>query len=67
MALFRGSVGGAVIWFALPRFREGEFEGVFTIPVEEAPPLDAETKVYAEGRYWLVHIGQKNDFRPPPT
>jgi cytochrome b6-f complex iron-sulfur subunit len=48
---------GAVLWFALPRFKEGEFGGVVTVPVGELPPADSEPLAYADGRFWLVNIG----------
>jgi len=48
---------GATIWFALPRFKEGEFGGVVSIPVEQLPAPDSGPVSYADGRFWLVHIG----------
>jgi cytochrome b6-f complex iron-sulfur subunit len=57
MAVFMAGSGGVAVWFTLPRFREGEFGGVFTVPLEEIPPVDAEPKEFAEGRFWLVNIG----------
>ena len=59
--------GGATVWFALPRFRRGEFGGVFTIPVDQIPPPDTPPKEFPEGRFWLVNIGQKtlDDSRQP--
>lgn len=39
MALLLAGAGGATIWYVLPRFREGEFGGVFTLPTSEIPPL----------------------------
>ncbi|MDF1499722.1 MAG: Rieske 2Fe-2S domain-containing protein [Anaerolineales bacterium] len=74
IAVFMAGTGGALIWFALPRFREGEFGGVFAIPVDEVPGPDAIPKEYPEGRYWLVNIGpgiiadprQPDDYRVQP-
>jgi cytochrome b6-f complex iron-sulfur subunit len=57
MALFMLSTGGALVWFAVPRFRTGEFGGVFTLPVEELPPPDADPRAYDAGRFWLVQVG----------
>jgi len=67
MAVFLAGAGGVTIWFALPRFREGEFGGVFTIPIEEIPAPDADPKEFAEGRFWLVNLGEAavNDPRQP--
>ncbi len=58
MAVFLAGTGGVSIWFALPRFRAGEFGGVITLPIEEIPPPDSGPKEFAEGRMWLVNIGE---------
>lgn len=53
LALFTAASTGAIIWFMLPRFKEGEFGGVFreaTVPDRGDSPLDNAT-----GRYWLSH------------
>ncbi len=67
MAVFLAGAGGVTIWFALPRFREGEFGGVFIIPIEDIPAPDADPKEFAEGRFWLVNLGEEalNDPRQP--
>jgi cytochrome b6-f complex iron-sulfur subunit len=67
MAVALAGSGGALVWFALPRFREGQFGGVFTVPVDEIPPADVEPKEYAAGRFWLVNLGPKSlaDERQP--
>jgi cytochrome b6-f complex iron-sulfur subunit len=67
MAVLLAGAGGATIWFILPRFREGEFGGVFTLPVSEIPPADSPPKEFAAGRFWLVNIGagSLNDSRQP--
>ena len=60
---------GATIWFALPRFKEGEFGGVVSIPVGQLPPPDSSPQPYSEGRFWLVNIGSGtvDDPRQPPV
>ena len=60
MALFMAQMGGALVWFALPRFRAGEFGGIFTLDVVEIPPVDAEPKDFPDGRFWLVNLGPQN-------
>ncbi len=67
MAVFLAGAGGVTIWFALPRFREGEFGGVFTIPIDDIPAPDTAPKEFAEGRFWLVNLGEEsiNDPRQP--
>lgn len=58
MAVFTAASVGATIWFVLPRFREGEFGGAFTFPISELPPPDIAPKEFAQGRFWLVNVGQ---------
>jgi cytochrome b6-f complex iron-sulfur subunit len=67
MAVFLAGGGGATIWFALPRFREGEYGGVITVPVSEIPQPDSGPKEYAAGRFWLVNLGEASlqDTRQP--
>ncbi|MGH2628548.1 MAG: ubiquinol-cytochrome c reductase iron-sulfur subunit [Anaerolineales bacterium] len=57
MAVFLAGAGGATIWFALPRFREGEYGGIITLPISEIPQPDSGPKEYAAGRFWLVNLG----------
>ena len=59
---------GATIWFALPRFKEGELGGVVTVPVGEMPPPDSGPVSFADGRFWLVNLGPETigDARQPP-
>lgn len=53
-------VTGATIWYAYPRIPEGEFGGVFTIPVDQIPPEDTRPQEFSEGRFWLVNIGPES-------
>lgn len=57
MALVMAGTGGAVLWFAFPRFREGEFGGVFRIPAN-LPATDAAPQENPEGRFWLVNTDE---------
>lgn len=69
MALFMAEAGGAILWFALPRFKAGEFGGAFAVPVEKIPPPDSPEPVdFPDGRFWLINAGEKiaNDPRTPP-
>lgn len=67
MAVFMAGTGGVSVWFALPRFRAGEYGGTFTLPIEEIPAPDSGPKEFAEGRFWLVNIGKAtlDDSRQP--
>ena len=71
MALVLAESGGALVWFALPRFKPvkpGEFGGTFTIPLDHVPPADGPPVEYTGGRFWLVNLGEQaiSDPRHPP-
>lgn len=63
IALIALQAGGLLTWFLLPRFREGEFGGTFTSPVEAIPPTNDVPVPNAEGRFWLTNVDseQPND------
>ena len=58
MALLLGETSAGLIWFAFPRFKEGEFGGAFAFNPEELPAAgSAPTSVPAEGMMplsWLA-------------
>ncbi len=60
MALFTAELGGAILWFSVPRFAAGEFGGIFELDVAEVPPVDSGPKGYDAGRFWLVNVGEGN-------
>jgi len=56
MLMLLGGVGAVVIWYALPRFREGEFGGVFPFDPADLPrPGDAPVTVPA-GRFHVANV-----------
>lgn len=57
MALLLGEGTAAFIWFALPRFREGTFGGVFNFPPDKVPQADSPPYNEASGRFWVSHPG----------
>ena len=57
MALFLAESGGAVVWFAVPRFKTGEFGGVFIVPLAALPAPDGAPQAMEAGRFWLVNVG----------
>jgi cytochrome b6-f complex iron-sulfur subunit len=71
MAVFTAQFTGLMIWFALPRFREGEFGGTFTVPVDRLPKVNDPPVNFPEGRFWLVNLdsaapeGQERMFQAP--
>jgi cytochrome b6-f complex iron-sulfur subunit len=50
-----GEVGAAVVWFALPRFKEGEFGGVFSFVPEDLPAAGASPFSVPAGRFHISH------------
>ncbi|GAB4474284.1 MAG: hypothetical protein Kow00124_14110 [Anaerolineae bacterium] len=58
MALTLGGTAGVLLWYAFPRFREGEFGGQFAISPGTLPPQDAAPQDRPEGRFWLVNTAQ---------
>ncbi len=56
MVLFTGELGYLLYIFLLPRFREGEFGGVFRKEVEVVPAVNAPPVPDREGRFWLVNL-----------
>jgi cytochrome b6-f complex iron-sulfur subunit len=63
MAVFTAEFAGLMVWFMLPRFREGEFGGTFTLPVGNIPETNAAPFNFPDGRFWLVQVDstQAND------
>lgn len=56
MALLLGQATAGLIWFALPRFKEGTFGGVFNFPLEKFPTTPgAEPSSEPAGRFHVVH------------
>lgn len=57
MALFMAELGGATVWFALPRFRAGEFGGDFRVELSDLPSPDSPPQDNPAGRFWMVNVG----------
>ncbi|MFO7321620.1 MAG: Rieske 2Fe-2S domain-containing protein [Chloroflexota bacterium] len=56
MALLLGQATAGLIWFALPRFKEGTFGGIFTFSPESFPATPGSAPVsQPEGRFHIVH------------
>lgn len=56
IALLTLQGAGLLIWFLIPRFREGEFGGKFTVALDDLPEINAEPVNFADGRFWLVNL-----------
>lgn len=63
MALLAAQGSGLLIWFLIPRFREGEFGGLFPVGLDLVPDVNAPPTNVADGRFWLVNLdtNQSND------
>ena len=48
------NLAGVTYLFAMPRFKEGEFGGTFTVgKVKDLPPVDSDPENYPKVRMWL--------------
>jgi cytochrome b6-f complex iron-sulfur subunit len=59
LAIFMAASGGAMLAFAMPRFKEGEFGGTYTVGTvaEKLPPPDSPPVNYPDLKFWLVNVG----------
>lgn len=55
VALLLAGSGGAIIWFMLPRFREGEFGGVFVVDPATLPAVGTKPLGNPSGKFWLAN------------
>jgi cytochrome b6-f complex iron-sulfur subunit len=60
IALFAVEITGLLVWFMLPRFREGEFGGTFTLPIDVLPDVNEPPFNYPDGRFWLVNVNNND-------
>lgn len=55
MALLLGEATAGLIWFALPRFKEGTFGGVFNFPPDKVPQAGTAPVSEPAGRFWVAN------------
>jgi len=55
MALFLVQFGGITFFFAMPRFRAGEFGGQITVAASEVPQPNSPPVANNIGKFWLVN------------
>lgn len=58
IVLLLGQSTAGLIWFALPRFKEGEFGGTFRFPGEELPEPGSPPVSQPLGRFWMSNTNQ---------
>ncbi|MCA9935948.1 MAG: ubiquinol-cytochrome c reductase iron-sulfur subunit [Ardenticatenaceae bacterium] len=57
IALVAAQSAGLLVWFLIPKFREGEFGGKFPVSLDSLPPdPNSEPVNFADGRFWLVNL-----------
>jgi cytochrome b6-f complex iron-sulfur subunit len=56
IALLLGETTAGLLWFMLPRFKEGTFGGVFNYPADKVPTASSPPVNVPEGRYWVSNI-----------
>ncbi|MEM7331669.1 MAG: Rieske 2Fe-2S domain-containing protein [Chloroflexota bacterium] len=56
LALYLAQFSGLLVWFLIPRFREGEFGGLFPFDLVNAPLLNGEPVNVPDGRFWIVDL-----------
>lgn len=61
IALYLGQFGGIVIWFALPRIKEGTFGGIFPVDANRLPKPNDPPYDEAQGRFWLANVDSTAD------
>jgi cytochrome b6-f complex iron-sulfur subunit len=53
LVMLLGQSGAFFVWYALPRFKEGEFGGTFVFPGADVPNVGSAPLEVPEGRIWL--------------
>jgi len=53
IALLLGQATAGLVWFTFPRFREGEFGGVFALGVDVLPPVGSQPTSVPSGRFHM--------------
>jgi cytochrome b6-f complex iron-sulfur subunit len=54
--VFVGGTSVATFFFSLPRFKEGEFGGVFRESADQLPGPNDPPRPNREGKYWLANL-----------
>jgi cytochrome b6-f complex iron-sulfur subunit len=54
IVLLLGEVTAGVLWFSLPRFREGEFGGIFRLDPDDLPEAGVAPLSFPAGRFHVV-------------
>lgn len=55
IALLLGEATAGIIWFAFPRFKEGEFGGTFTFNPDDLPAMGSAPESVPAGRFHVTY------------
>ncbi|MFO7679937.1 MAG: ubiquinol-cytochrome c reductase iron-sulfur subunit [Chloroflexota bacterium] len=56
IALLTVEAAGLMVWFLIPKFREGEFGGPFPVTLDQVPEPNSDPRNFPDGRFWLVNL-----------
>lgn len=56
IVLLLGQAGAALVWFALPRFKEGTFGGTFEVTPDKLPQAGSAPFSEPAGRFHVAHL-----------
>ncbi|MBE0690551.1 MAG: Rieske 2Fe-2S domain-containing protein [Anaerolineae bacterium] len=59
IVLLLGEATAGLIWFALPRFKEGTFGGIFNYLPDQVPTVDQSPVNVPEGRFWVSNVANE--------
>lgn len=60
LALYLAQFSGLLVWFLIPRFREGEFGGLIPFDLANLPPKNGEPVNVPDGRFWIVDLDSED-------
>ena len=58
IVLLLGEVTAGILWFALPRFKEGEFGGTFRFGGNDLPAAGSAPVNLPSGRFWMSNTNE---------
>jgi cytochrome b6-f complex iron-sulfur subunit len=58
IVMILGQAVAGLLWFSYPRFREGEFGGVFPFNPDDLPPVATPPVSMPSGRFWMTNTDQ---------
>lgn len=59
IVLLLGEATAGLIWFMLPRFKEGTFGGTFNYPPAKVPSVNSAPVNVPDGRFWVSNVANE--------